>query len=93
MATHLDEPERAGVRFGHLTRMRSSRQLEAALWCRVDFRWLAEVWQLDHSTLSIFRKEFADLLQGINTQFDTQEVFYGKRSQTVEEPPSQLVLF
>ena len=24
--------------YGHLTRVRSSRQLEAALWCRVDFR-------------------------------------------------------
>ena len=57
------------ILYGHLTRVRSSRQLEAALWCRVDFRWLAEGWQLDHSTLSIFRQQFADLLLGINTQF------------------------
>lgn len=57
------------ILYGHLTRVRSSRQLEAALWCRVDFRWLAEGWQLDHSTISIFRKQFADLLLGINTQF------------------------
>ena len=55
--------------YGHLTRVRSSRQLEGALWCRLDFRWLAEGEQLDHSTLSIFRKQFADLLLGINTQF------------------------
>ena len=55
--------------YGHLTRVRSSRQLEAALWVRVDFRWLAEGEQLDHSTLSNFRKDFADLLLGINTQF------------------------
>ena len=55
--------------YGHLTRIRSSRQLEAALWLRVDFRWLAEGEQLDHTTLSIFRKQFADLLLGINTQF------------------------
>lgn len=57
------------ILYGHLTRVRSSRQLEAALWCRVDFRWLAEGEQLDHSTISIFRKQFADLLLGINTQF------------------------
>jgi transposase len=57
------------ILYGHLTRIRSSRQLEGALWLRVDFRWLAEGEQLDHSTLSIFRKEFADLLLGINTQF------------------------
>ncbi len=57
------------ILYGHLTRVRSSRQLEAALWCRVDFRWLAEGWELDHSTISIFRQQFADLLKGINTQF------------------------
>lgn len=57
------------ILYGHLTRVRSSRQLEAALWCRVDFRWLAEGWQLDHSTISIFRKQFAELVSGINTQF------------------------
>ena len=57
------------ILYGHLTRVRSSRQLESALWCRVDFRWLVEGWQLDHSTISIFRKDFADLLLGINTQF------------------------
>lgn len=57
------------ILYGHLTRIRSSRQLEAALWLRVDFRWLAEGEQLDHSTLSNFRKQFADLLLGINTQF------------------------
>ena len=55
--------------YGHLTRVRSSRQLEAALWCRVDFRWLAEGWQVDHSTLSNFRKDFAELLRGVNVQF------------------------
>ena len=57
------------ILYGHLTRVRSSRQLEAALWCRVDFRWLAEGEQVDHSTLSNFRKNFADLLLGIITQF------------------------
>lgn len=57
------------ILYGHLTRVRSSRQLEAALWCRLDFRWLAEGFQIDHSTLSIFRKQFAELLRGINTQF------------------------
>jgi transposase len=57
------------ILYGHLTRVRSSRQLEAALWCRVDFRWLAEGEPLDHSTISIFRKQFAELLLGINTQF------------------------
>ena len=59
----------AVIFYGHLTRVRSSRQLEAALWCRVDFRWLAEGWQMDHSTLSNFRKDFGELLQGINVQF------------------------
>lgn len=59
----------AVILYGHLTRVRSSRQLEAALWCRVDFRWLAEGWQIDHSTLSIFRKDFGELLKGINVQF------------------------
>ena len=55
--------------YGHLTRVRSSRQLAAALWCRVDFRWLAEGWQVDHSTLSNFRQDFAELLRGINVPF------------------------
>ena len=59
----------AVILYGHLTRVRSSRQLEAALWVRVDFRWLAEGWQIDHSTLSNFRKDFAELLQGVNVQF------------------------
>ena len=59
----------AVILYGHLTRVRSSRQLEAALWCRVDFRWLAEGFQMDHSTLSNFRKQFAGLLKDINTQF------------------------
>lgn len=59
----------AVILYGHLTRVRSSRQLEAALWCRVDFRWLAEGWQIDHSTLSNFRKDFGELLKGINVQF------------------------
>jgi transposase len=57
------------ILYGHLTRVRSSRQLESALWCRVDFRWLVEGEELDHSTISNFRKQFADLLLGINTQF------------------------
>lgn len=57
------------ILYGHLTRVRSSRQLEAALWCRVDFRWLAEGEQVDHSTLCHFRKDFAELLRGISTQF------------------------
>ena len=55
--------------YGLMTRVRSSRQLEAALWCRVDFRWLAEGWQIDHTTLSNFRKNFGELLKGIHTQF------------------------
>ncbi len=59
----------AVIFYGHLTRVRSRRQLEAAWWCRVDFRWLAEGWQIDHSTLSNFRKDFAELLRGINVQF------------------------
>ena len=54
---------------GPLTRVRSRRQWEAAVWCRVDFRWLAEGFPRDHSTLSIFRKQFAGLLQDIHTQF------------------------
>ena len=55
--------------YGYLTRVRSSRQLEAALWTRVDFRWLAEGFQIDHSTLAIFRKDSETLLRAINTQF------------------------
>lgn len=43
--------------YGLLTRIRSSRALEEALFVRLDFRWLAEGRSIDHSTLSEFRRK------------------------------------
>jgi transposase len=43
------------VLYGLLKRLRSTRVLEEALRVRLDFRWLAEGFQIDHSTLSKFR--------------------------------------
>lgn len=43
--------------YGLLTRVRSSRGLEDALQVRLDYRWLAHGHQLDHTTLSEFRRK------------------------------------
>ena len=48
------------ILYGHLTRILSSRPLEAALWLRVDFRWLAEGEQLDEIQKEL-RQTFLEL--------------------------------
>lgn len=55
--------------YGYHVRVRSSRQLEKALNVRVDFMWIAQREQLDHSTFCNFRKDFAEQLADINTQY------------------------
>ena len=45
------------ILYGLMTRIRSSRGLEDALRMRLDFRWLAHGHQLDHTTLSEFRRK------------------------------------
>jgi transposase len=45
--------------YGLLTRVRSSLALEEALRVRLDFRWLAQGFTIDHSTLSEFRRKHA----------------------------------
>jgi len=58
-----------GWRFGMaIYRVRSSRALEEALTCRIDFRWLAEGHTADHTTLSEFRRKFAEPLKGLFVQ-------------------------
>lgn len=49
--------------YGLMTRIRSSRGLEDALGMRLDFRWLAHGHQLDHTTLSEFRRKHSDELK------------------------------
>ena len=49
--------------YGLMTRVRSSRGLEDALLVRLDFRWLAHGHQLDHTTLSEFRRKHSDELR------------------------------
>ena len=42
------------ILYGIMKRIRSSRALEEALEVRTDFRWLAQGWSIDHTTLSRF---------------------------------------
>ena len=44
-------------------RIRSSRIMEYALGYHVDFMWLAQMQQIDHSTLCHFRKKYYDALK------------------------------
>lgn len=48
--------------------IRSSRQLEDACINRVDFKWLVEGRQIDHSTFARFRKRFKGKLRGLMKQ-------------------------
>lgn len=54
--------------YGLLTRIRSSRALEDALQVRLDFRWLAHGFQIDHTTLSEFRRKHAEPLKDLFRQ-------------------------
>lgn len=54
--------------YGLLTRVRSSRALEEALRVRLDFRWLAHGFAIDHSTLSEFRRKHAQPLKDLFRQ-------------------------
>jgi transposase len=54
--------------YGLLTRLRSSRSLEEALWARFDYRWLVEGRSIDHTTISEFRRKHADQLKDLFVQ-------------------------
>lgn len=49
--------------YGLLNRIRASRQLEEAVFVRLDFRWIVEGRSIDHSTLSEFRRKYGDHLR------------------------------
>jgi transposase len=53
------------ILYGLLGKIRSARDLEAALWERIDFRWLAEDRKIDHSTLSEFRRRHKEALSDL----------------------------
>jgi transposase len=51
------------ILYGVMRRIRSSRQLEYACVHNLDFIWLAEGRQIDHSTICIFRTKFKEPLK------------------------------
>ena len=54
--------------FAMIRRIRSSRQIEYELKHSIDFMWLTSGRQIDHTTLSEFRRQHADALRGIFRQ-------------------------
>jgi transposase len=54
--------------FAMLRRLRSSRQMEYELKHSIDFMWLTSGRQIDHTTLSEFRRQHADALRDIFRQ-------------------------
>jgi transposase len=70
------------ILFGHIVRIRSSRQLEAALELRVDFKWLVEGRTFDHTTISRFRKKFGDQLVDLGAQMAVMAHLMGATSLT-----------
>jgi transposase len=54
--------------YANIRKVRSSRQLEYQLRTNVEFMWLAHGHQIDHSTLSAFRRENKGALKDINRQ-------------------------
>ncbi len=53
------------ILYGLLVRIRASRALEAALWERIDFRWLVQDCKVDHTTISEFRRQHPDALSDL----------------------------
>ena len=58
----------AGILYGLCRGIRSSRKLEEACRYRVDFMWLVENRQMDHSTFAKFRVKFARPLKDLFKQ-------------------------
>ena len=56
------------ILYGLLQRIRSTRRLEEALIVRNDFRWLAQGFSLDHSTLAVFRVHHTAAIQDLFVQ-------------------------
>lgn len=56
------------ILFGFLKRVRTTRGLEEALKMRVDFRWLAEGREIDHTTICRFRQKFGEALKDLFIQ-------------------------
>lgn len=56
------------ILYGITKRIRSSRVLEEVLEVRTDFRWLAQGWSIDHTTLSRFRTKNSQLIKELFVQ-------------------------
>ena len=63
--------------FAMIRRVRSSRQMEYSLKHSIDFMWLSSGRQIDHVTLSNFRRDHADQLRGIFRQLVTLAIDLG----------------
>ena len=63
--------------FGMIRRVRSSRQIEYELKHSIDFMWLASGRQIDHTTLSEFRRKHKQALRGIFRQMIKQAIDLG----------------
>lgn len=62
------------ILFGLMTRVRSTRELEAAARKHLDFIWLLEGFAPDHSTFATFRARHADAIKGLQRQIATMLV-------------------
>ena len=58
----------AGILYGLCRGIRSSRKLEEACCYRLDFIWLLQGRQIDHTTFAKFRTKFAEPLKGLFRQ-------------------------
>lgn len=67
----------AGMLYGLYRRIRSTRQLEEACCYRLDFVWLLEGRQIDHSTFSKFRTKFRQPLKDMFQQIGRHAMTMG----------------
>jgi transposase len=67
----------AGMLYGLYRRIRSTRQLEEACCYRLDFVWLLEGRQIDHSTFSKFRTKFRQPLKDMFQQIGRHAMTLG----------------
>lgn len=63
--------------FAMIRRIRSSRQIEYELKHSIDFMWLTSGRQIDHTTISEFRRKHAQALRGIFQQMITLAINLG----------------
>jgi len=62
----------AGIFYGIIKGVRSSRKLEEATRTRIDFMWLLHGQTIDHTTFARFRTRFADALKGTFRQVNAE---------------------